>query len=110
MYRTAADPRLHHLKSYLQDSKMAEAAARGLNTQRTKLLESAPDFSVASRHDLRDDLVLLADAADSIDRYKTWLGILISAKEAFVARQDDLNDIYASERMAGVGDVMHDPM
>ena len=53
---------------------------------------------------------MLADAANSIDRYKTWLGILISAKEAFVARQDDLNDIYASERMAGVGDVMHDPM
>lgn len=110
MCHAAADPRLHHPKSYLQDSQMVEAAAKGLNTQRTKLLESAPDFSVASRQDLRDDLVLLADAANSIDRYKTWLGILIGAKEAVVARQDDLNDIYASERTAGVGDVMHDPM
>ena len=110
MCRTAADPRLHHLKSYLQDSKMAEAAARGLNTQRTKLLESAPDFSAASRQDLRDDLVLLADAANSIDRHKTWLRILIGAEEAVVAGQDNLNDIYASELKAGVGDVMHDPM
>lgn len=77
MCRTTANPRLHHLKSYLQDTKRADAAARAVNTQRSTLLKSTPDLSVASRQDLRDDLVLLSDAANSIDRYKTWLRILI---------------------------------
>jgi hypothetical protein len=42
--------------------------------------------------------------------YKTWLRVLIGAEEAVVAEKDDPNEIYASERKAGVGDVMHDPM
>ena len=100
----------NHLESYLQDSNKAEDAARGFNRQLPTMSDGGPDFSVASRQDLRDDLVLLTNAATSIDRYKTWLRILIGAEEAVVAGKDDPNDIYASERKAGVGDVMHEPM
>jgi hypothetical protein len=99
-----------HLDSYLQDSEKAEGAVRGFNRQLPTLPDGEPDFSVASRQDLRDYLVLLTNAANSIDRYKTWLRVLIGAEEAVVAGKDDLNDIYASERKAGVGDVTHDPM
>lgn len=100
----------NHLESYLQDSKKAEDAARGFNRQFPTLPDGEPDFSGASRQDLRDDLVLLTNAANSIDGYKTWLRVLIGAEEAVVAEKDDPNEIYASERKAGVGDVMRDPM
>jgi hypothetical protein len=55
-------------------------------------------------------LILLTNAANSADRYKRWLRILIGADQAVVAGKDNLSDIYASERKASVGVVMHDPM
>src|SRR5581483_5001573 len=99
-----------HLDSYRQDGGKAEGAVRGFNSQLPTLPDGGPDFSVASRQDLRGYLVLLTNAYNSIEEYKNWLLILIGAEEAVVAGKDDLNDIYASERKAGVGDVMHNLM
>lgn len=85
-----------HLDSCRQDSEKAEGAVRGFNGQLLTLPDGKPDFSVASRQDLREYLVLLTNAANSIDKYKTWLRVLIGAEEAVVAGKDDLNGIYAS--------------
>ncbi len=99
-----------HLDLYRQDSLNTIGAVSGFNRQILTLPDGKPDFSVATPQDLREYLVLLTNSANSIDKYRSWLGILIGAEEAVVAGKDDLKDIYASERKAGVGDVTHDPM
>ena len=99
-----------HMDSYLQQAMNGYDAVRRFNRRFPTLPDGYPDFSVASREDLREYLVLLTDAANSADRYKRWLRILIGADEAVVAGKENLSDIYASERKASVGVVMHDPM
>jgi len=98
-----------HLEFYLQESEKAADAVKGFNRQLPPLKGGGSDFSVASRQDLRDYLVLLTNVANSIDTYKTWLRVLIGAEEAVVAGDDNLDDIYASERKAAHTEVTHTP-
>jgi hypothetical protein len=74
------------------------------------LPDGKPDFSVATPQDLREYLLLLTNSANAIDKYRSWLRILIGAEDAIVAGKGNLNDIFASERKAGYGNVTHDPM
>ena len=99
-----------HLDLYRQDSEKAKGVVRGFNRQFLTLPDGKPDFSVATPQDLRDYLLLLTNSANSIDKYRSWIRILIGAEDAIVAGKGNLNDIFASERKAGYGNVTHDPM
>lgn len=99
-----------HMDSYLQQAMNDYDAVRRFNRRFPNQPDGYPDFSVASRQDLREYLSVLIAAANSADRYKKWLRILIGADEAVAAGKNNLSDIYASERKASVGAVTHDPM
>jgi hypothetical protein len=99
-----------HLDSYYEDSQKAEIAVRDFNRRLPTLPSGEPDFSVASRDDMKHYLALLAAAANSTDKYKEWLRVLTGMEKAVVAGKSNLGDTYASKREASAGDVTHNPM
>ena len=94
-----------HVDALNERRAEAESSVVSLVRRLPELPDGSPDFSVISRPDLQEYLSLLAKATEAIGNSRTWLRVLIGAEQAVLKGQVALNDIYASERKAAVGDV-----
>ena len=88
----------------------ARYAVKSFNREFSPLPNGDPDFSNASSEDLHTYLGLLTTAYEAIEAYIHWLRIMIGAESAVVDGKINLDEIYASERKTGGGDILQNFM
>jgi hypothetical protein len=105
---------IEYVQTHLDEMEVVKNSARyavkSFNRQFPLLPNGDPDFSSASTADLHAYLGLLATAYESLEAYIHWLRIIIGAETAVVDGRTKLDEIYASERKSGGGDILQNFM
>ena len=105
---------IEYVQAHLEEMEVVKNAARyavkSFNREFSPLPNGDPDFSSASSEDLHTYLGLLTTAYEAIEAYIHWLRIMIGAESAVVGGKINLDEIYASERKAGGGDILQNFM
>jgi hypothetical protein len=105
---------IEYVQAHLDEMEVAKNTARyavkSFNREFSSLPNGDPDFSTASSEDLHTYLGLLTTAYEAIEANIHWLRILIGAETAVVGGKTNLDEIYASERKTGGGDILQNFM
>ena len=105
---------IEYVQAHLEEMEVAKNTARqavkSFNREFSPLPNGDPDLSNASLEDLHTYLGLLTTAYEAIDAYIHWLRIIIGAESAAIDGKISLDEIYASERKAGGGDILQNFM
>jgi hypothetical protein len=105
---------IEYVQAHLEEMEVVKNTARyavkSFNREFSSLPNGDPDFSSASSEDLHTYLGLLTTAYEAIEAYIHWLRIMIGAESAVVGGKINLDEIYASERKAGGGDILQNFM
>jgi hypothetical protein len=95
-----------HLDAMEVAKNTARYAVKSFNRQFPTLPNGDPDFSNASSEELHTYLGLLTTAYEAMNAYIHWLRIIIGAESAVVDGKMNLDEIYASERKFGGGELI----
>lgn len=95
-----------HVEELEATKSAARYAVRSFNRQFASAAAGEPDFTLATPDELRTYLGLLTRVYEAIDAYVHWLGILEGAEMAVADGRISLEEIYASERKHGGGELL----
>lgn len=105
---------IEYVQAHLEEMEVVKNTARyavkSFNRGFPPLPNGEPDLSNASAEELHTYLGLLTTAYEAIDAYIHWLRVIIGAESAVVDGKIDLEEIYASERKSGGGDILQNFM